>query len=228
VSTFIERAVAAIEGLGLRAASERDDAEHAHDVCWSLIARRGGADLEVLASRDPSTFAAMAHQRPKTVVPLDGLDAVEGLRALARAFPLPEDSRAIPVVLLEGSTAQRVCGVAMQPPLEASVCLVGHGANAELQAVVLGASELAVVGVDGYSERFGRVTLRRPTAALRRVDVDARALTLQFDDLDLTWRLRDVPADDVDALLAWARRLDVPVRRLVSKGPGVREWEVAG
>lgn len=225
MSTFIERAVVAVAGLGLRAASERDDAEQAHDVCWSLVTRSAGADLEVLASRDPSTFAAMAHQRPKTRVPLESTDPVDGLRGLARAWSLPEGSRAIPVVLLQGERSQRVCGVAMRPPLDAEVCVVGHDSTAALQALVLGKTELAVVGVDGYSDRFGRVTLRRSLRELRRADVDAQVLTLQFGDLSVTWRLRDVPPDDVDALFAWARRLDVPVRRLVPKAPGVREWE---
>jgi hypothetical protein len=222
--------VAAISASQLAAATTASDAASNFDVLWSVVARRAGDALCVHSSSDPSIFAALAHAKPQVSVALGSAEVggeVEVLRRAAQALALPSDARAIPFTVLDGSR-KRVCGVAFHQPIEARAVVMGHAhdGSMSLEAVVVGTHELAAVGLDGNSDRFGRVTLRRPTSDLLRADVDARWLVLQFADQAVGWSLSEQPDAEVAALVELVRQLGVPLRRMVQVDERTQHFEL--
>ncbi|MEW5849381.1 MAG: hypothetical protein AB2A00_11235 [Myxococcota bacterium] len=226
------RVLGAITGAQLSPATTASSADDAEGVYWSVIARRSGARLEVHTCCEPSAYAAMAHAKPMTSIAHDlpkGAE-VEVLRAAAALLELPGDARGIPFVLLSGGSAhmpanKRVCGVALPGARGAPAqVLVGrrHGGSAQLEAIVIGDAAIAAVGLDGYSERFGRVTLREPLTEVKRADVDASWLSLQLARSTPSWTLEG--ADDVEAVKALLARHAIPMRRLVQVDASTSEW----
>ncbi|MFZ5445693.1 MAG: hypothetical protein ACOZQL_37215 [Myxococcota bacterium] len=224
----VAQLLAFVSGGALPAATQATSPESA-EVYWAIIAARSGDELEVTTSRAPATFQAM-ESRPSTVLKLGALPhgaEVELLRAAASALNLPAGARAIPFVL----TGEHVCGVALSPPAGRVVgALVGHatGPLVPLEAVVFTEAEVVAFGVDGYSERFGAVTLRVPLERVLGADLDTSAgFALRLaDGRELRWSRQRNPAAEVEhvgALLA-ARR--IPTRRLVSVDAHTRTWQL--
>lgn len=234
LDVLASRVVAAIASANIEPAL-LTSSEDSYDSYWSVIARHAGQTLHIHPSNEPTTFAAMQWAKPQVTVTIGTLSRPEVVQLLRRAafeLALPEDARAIPFSLLTGGGAhhaseRQICGVAFSAGLEARVVVKGHGLGSSLQAVVIGNDEVAVVGLDSNSARFGSVTLRRNVRELTRADVDQDYLSLQFTDSELHWRLESTSLDETDAAIALFAQLGVPVRRLVETAPNTRAWSDA-
>ncbi len=225
------RVVAAIASANI-APALLSSSEDSYDSYWSVIARHAGQTLHIHPSNEPTTFAAMQWAKPQVTVSIGTMsrpEVVQLLRSAAFELALPEDARAIPFSLLTGGSAhhasdRQICGVAFSAGLEARVVVKGHGLGSSLQAVVVGNDEVAVVGLDSNSSRFGAVTLRRNVRELTRADVDQNYLSLQFTNSEMHWRLENTAVDEIDAAIALFTKLGVPVRRLIDTAPQTRSW----
>ena len=234
LDVLASRVVAAIASANI-APALLTSSEDSYDSYWSIIARHAGQTLHIHPSNEPTTFAAMQWAKPQVTVSIGTLSRPEVVRLLRRAafgLALPEDARAIPFSLLTGGSAhhaadRQICGVAFRAGLDARVVVKGHGLDASLQAVVIGNDEVAVVGLDSNSARFGTVTLRRNVRELTRADVDQEYLSLQFTDSEMQWRLESTSLDETDAAIALFTQRGVPVRRLVETAPNTRAWSDA-
>jgi hypothetical protein len=231
VRALVDRVHAAIAKMNLPAALMTTDIE-AYTSYFSIIARRSGTKLTLHAAQDPTTFASMAHARPQLDVSLGRLAAgieVQVLRDAANTLALPEGARAIPFTLVTSSGkthVQRTCGVAFSPALHAEVVLRAHGDGplAPVQALVIGAEEIAAVELGQYDQRFGTVVLRRPLAEVASVDIDERMIAVELSDGRRSWSLIDAPADAIEHVRSTARGRGIRTRRLVQVDPSTREW----
>lgn len=225
ITAAAERVVAAIEEMGLPAAKASWSHETA-DGFWSIVTKRSGASLTVNASRNPSCFAALKHAKPQMNVSLKGVEKGDErlvLRDAAALLTLPADARAIPFTLITTGTSTDVCGVAFSKPVRAQIAvLVGHGYDgpAPLQANVIGEDEVALVGLDGHSDRFGAVTFRSELTKLKGIDLDQRSLSFLTPKPLFTILASEVEKGPQSAVEAQAKKLGIPFRRMVEVEPG--------
>lgn len=226
LATQVVSWLSSLERRPAKTSTKRDDA----DVVWAVLGQRTKDTLKVIASRQPTTFASLEWTTPALTLELGKLPKgaeLTVLREVAARLELASDNRAIPVSLVTGQSKpkQHIVGAAFVKPLAAVTTLVGYGPETQLEALVIGQDELAVVNVDQGSARFGEVVLRAPLSEVNCADLDGTAsfaVTVhgQYRPFELA---HEFPEEFARAAAHFASR-GVAIRKLVTQPDGSRLW----